>query len=161
MQNSQTPNQLKLKNHIFELSNEQNNFSAACNEWDVLYFDLSEYWDNCPCGQDIKELCYIKNSLNGNTTFVGNVCVNKFMAINTTNVVAGLKRIIKNQDANINKALFEFAKQRDWFKSPKEEGFILQTMNKRNLSPAQLSWKQKINWRILNELAKVTNNQLA
>ena len=45
--------------------------------------EVSEEFDNCPCGQEIKEHCYIRNLLNGNKTYVGNVCINRFIGINT------------------------------------------------------------------------------
>ena len=50
----------------------------------------------------IKELCYIKNQLNDNETYVGNICVNQFIGIDTGNLFAGLKRIAKDDQANAN-----------------------------------------------------------
>ena len=40
--------------------------------------DLKKSNAHCPCGVKITEVCYIENICNGNRTFVGNVCVEKF-----------------------------------------------------------------------------------
>jgi len=94
----------RLKSHILPLSN-ATDFEAARHEWQLVGVEVSEEWDNCPCGQDIKEHCYIKNTLNGNTTYVGNVCINRFIGIDTGNLFAGLKRIANDPSANANEDL--------------------------------------------------------
>ena len=93
-----------LKKHILPLSN-ANDFPSAKSEWKLVDIEIQEDWDNCPCGKDIKELCYIQNQLNGNKTYVGNVCVNQFIGIKTGNLFTGLKRIAKDTSANANEDL--------------------------------------------------------
>ncbi len=62
---------------------------------------ISEEPESCPCGhENIKELCYIKNTINGNITFVGNVCVNKFVGIKTGNIFSGIKKIKADNEIN-------------------------------------------------------------
>src|SRR3712207_7040305 len=51
------------------------------SEWDLVAVEISEEFDHCPCGQEIKEHCYIRNRQNGNSTYVGNVCINRFIQI--------------------------------------------------------------------------------
>ncbi|MBR7320651.1 hypothetical protein G3W18_27530, partial [Klebsiella pneumoniae] len=51
--------------------------------------------------------------------------------------------------ANANEALIEYAMQKGYLYGEKDYNFLLSTMNKRKLSEAQLSWKEKINNRIL------------
>ncbi|WP_157822842.1 hypothetical protein [Shewanella sp. ALD9] len=46
----------KLKEHILPLSN-ATDFYQAKNEWKLVGVEINEGWDNCPCGQSIKELC--------------------------------------------------------------------------------------------------------
>jgi len=94
----------RLKAHILPLSNSKE-FYAAKNEWKLVGVQIQEDWDNCPCGQEIKELCYIENIFNKNKTFVGNVCVNQFIGIETGNLFAGLKRISQDSTANANEDL--------------------------------------------------------
>lgn len=139
----------RLKEHILPLSN-ASDFYVAKNEWKLVGIEINEDWDNCPCGQDIKELCYIENQLNGNKTYVGNVCVNRFIGIETGNLFVGLKRIAKNDCANANEDLIIHAYKLG-FIFEKEYNFLMQTKNKRKLSDKQLSWKQKINRRIINQ----------
>jgi len=67
----------RLKEHILSLSVSKN-FEVAKTEWSLHSIEVSEEMDSCPCGQDIKEHCYIENKKNGNTTYVGNVCINIF-----------------------------------------------------------------------------------
>lgn len=139
----------RLKAHILPLSNSQD-FYIAKNEWKLVGVEIQEDWDNCPCGQAIKELCYIKNQFNGNKTYVGNVCVNQFIGIQTGNLFAGLKRIAKDSSANANEDLILHAYKLGYIYE-KEYQFLMQTRRKRKLSEKQLAWKQKINWRIVNQ----------
>ncbi len=137
-----------LKAHILPLSVSQV-FDVARTEWDLIAVEISEEFDNCPCGQDIKEHCYIRNRLNGNATYVGNVCINRFIQIDTGNLFDGLKRIAADNGANANHDLIEHAYRMGYLFGEKEYTFLKQTARKRNLSAAQIAWKQKINRRII------------
>jgi hypothetical protein len=139
----------RLKAHILPLSVAQE-FHAAKREWTLIGVEVSEEFDHCPCGQQIKEHCYLRNQINGNTTYVGNVCVNNFVGIKTGNLFSGLKRIAADNQANANEDLIEHA-YRFGYIFEKEYKFLMETRLKRKLSPAQASWKQKINRRILNK----------
>jgi hypothetical protein len=130
----------RLKAHILPLSS-ATDFYAAKNEWKLVGVEIQEDWDNCPCGQAIKELCYIENQLNGNKTYVGNVCVNQFIGIDTGNLFAGLKRIAQDDTANANEDLIIHAYKLGYI-FEKEYQFLMQTRLKRKLSPAQIAWKQ-------------------
>lgn len=139
----------RLKARIISLSNAQD-FDAARKEWQLIGIEVSEEFDNCPCGQEIKEHCYIKNNLNGNTTYVGNVCINRFIGIDTGNLFSGLKRIVADDTANANKDLIIHA-YRFGYIYESEYKFLMETRRKRNLSDKQLAWKKKINRRITNK----------
>ncbi len=138
-----------FKNHILPLSN-SNEFHSAKNEWKLVDIEIQEDWDNCPCGQDIKELCYIQNQLNGNKTYVGNVCVNQFIGIQTGNLFSGLKRIAKDSTANANEDLIIHSYNLGYIYES-EYKFLMDTKNKRKLSDKQKAWKEKINRRIVNK----------
>lgn len=140
----------RLKDHILPLSNAKT-FAVAKNEWKLVGVQMHEDYDHCPCGQQIKELCYIENKVNGNKTYVGNVCVNQFIGIDTGNLFSGLKRIALDNSANANEDLIKHAYDMGYIYDEKEYNFLMQTKNKRKLSPAQLSWKQKINRRIVKQ----------
>ena len=144
-------NRERLEEHIIALS-EADDFNTARVEWSLVYIEYHEEWDNCPCGKDIKELCHICNERNGNTTYVGNVCIKNFMGIDTGNLFDGLRRIIENPEANANEDLIRYAKRMGFLYDDKEYNFLMQTKNKRKLTAKQLSWKLKINRRILNKI---------
>ncbi len=146
----ETPHSLaKLASHIIELS-ESSKFSTAKLEWDLTGIELLEDWDNCPCGKEIKELCFIENRINGNQTYVGNVCINRFVGIDTGTLFEGLKRIVKDNSANPNVELIIHAFTQGYIYDS-EYLFLMNTKLKRKLSAKQLAWKIKINQRIINK----------
>jgi hypothetical protein len=142
--------QIRLAAHILPLSR-ATTFAAAKHEWTLLSVEVSEEFDECPCGHEIKEHCYIRNRITGSETYVGNVCIKNFMGIDTGNLFSGIRRISDDHSANANSEVIEYARTQG-FLFPGEYEFLLSTRRKRNLSPAQLSWKRKINARILNKV---------
>ena len=140
----------RLQAHILFLS-VSDNFEVARKEWSLHSIEISEEMDNCPCGQEIKEHCYIENKRNGNTTYVGNVCINRFLEISTGTLFDGLKRIKKDINANPNQALIDYANEKGYL-FDKEYEFLISTMKKRILTDKQKAWKEKINNRILKEI---------
>lgn len=138
-----------LKSHITELS-ESKSFHSAKQEWIVDGFTLDDDWDECPCGKEIKELCHLRNIKNGNQTYVGNICVNRFIELDTGNLFAGLKRIRKDPLAAPNEDLIVHAYKSGYI-FENEYGFLMATKLKRKLSAKQLSWRLKINRRILSQ----------
>jgi len=139
----------QLKAHILPLSVAKN-FEVARKEWHLIGVEISEEFDNCPCSQEIKEHCYIENRLNGNRTFVGNVCINRFIGIETGALFDGLKRIAKDSSANANEDLIEHS-YRFGYIYESEYKFLMETRFKRKLSTKQKAWKEKINRRITNK----------
>lgn len=126
------------------------NWMAAKNEWRLVDIELDRAGQQCPCGQPIKELCYIENVQNGDRIFVGNVCIRQFLGIDTGNTFQGLRRIVEDDTANANEDLIRHA-QKFGYIFEREVDFLLQTRRKRSLSPKQIEWKQKINRRILSK----------
>lgn len=134
------------------------NFDDARREWFLDGMEINEGTIKCPCGQIIKELCFIKNKHTQERVFVGNVCVKNFIGLDTGTAFAGLKRIKADPTANANIDLIEHAYDYGYI-FDKEYAFLLQTCRKRKLSDKQLAWKEKINKRILNQTV-VSNPQL-
>lgn len=147
----------KLKKHILSVS-VSCDFQIAKLEWELKDFELVEDWDNCPCGKAIKELCHIKNKTNGNMTYVGNVCINQFIGIDTGNLFDGIKRLKKDpMNAKPNKDLITHA-QKCGYIYKQEPKFLLDICRKRNLSASQLSWLRNINRRILQKIVVEKSN---
>lgn len=139
----------RLRAHILPLSKAQE-FNVARYEWVLESVEVSDDFDHCPCGQEIKEHCYLRNTETGRRTYVGNVCVNLFLGIDTGSLFDGLKRIRDNPKANANLAVIAYAHERG-FLHEREEAFLLSTVRKRLPSAAQAAWKAKINRRILEQ----------
>lgn len=146
----------RLKAHILPLSTAAE-WSDAKNEWLLVGVEVQEDWDSCPCGKEIKELCHIQNQLNRRKTYVGNVCVNRFIGIDTGNLFAGLRRIIDDEDANANEDLIVHAYKFGYIYES-EYKFLMQTKRKRVLTKKQLEWKRKINRRIIHKTVVRKNN---
>jgi hypothetical protein len=145
-----TQNFERLRDHILPLSL-ADNFEVAKSKWILEAVKVSEEVDSCPCGQEIKEHCYIRNKFTGHQTYVGNVCVNRFIGIDTGTLFDGLKRIQRDSNANANLAVIEYAEFKG-FIFENEPDFLRATIRKRKLSTAQIAWKIKINRRILNQI---------
>ncbi|GIK70932.1 MAG: hypothetical protein BroJett020_22270 [Bacteroidota bacterium] len=139
----------RLKAHILPLSRAKD-FETARTEWKLIAVEISDEFDSCPCGQEIKEHCYIENTRTGHKTYVGNVCINRFIGIDTGTLFDGLKRIAEDESSNANEDVIEYANERG-FLFDKEYDFLMDTRLKRKLSPKQIAWKRKINRRIINQ----------
>lgn len=146
-----TVNFLKLKAHILKSEN-KSDFNEARKEWMLDYIVVTEVSGSCPCGQKIKEHCHLKNKLNQKTTFVGNVCVHRFIEIDARPIFRGLKAVQKSNIAKPNVALIEYANGRGFLYGENEFDFLQNIKRKRSLSEAQESWLTKINRRIVGEI---------
>lgn len=140
--------QAHLKAHILSLSKSQH-YPTAIREWRLVDVEISEEFGECPCGQAIKEHCHLENTITGEKTHVGNVCVKRFMDMDTGTLFDGLRRIAKDPSkAKPNTAVIHYANERGHL-FDKELGFLLDVKNKRNFSEPQRAWIEKINRRIL------------
>ena len=129
-----------------------NDYIVAKNEWFLsdIYYD--EEWDKCSCGHDIKEVCWIQNTNNGNRLKVGNSCIKQFIGIDMTGVFNGLKRIIDSYgNTAANAALIDYASDKNIINSW-EESFLTSTKNKRILSSKQYLNRVKINKKIITRI---------
>ena len=145
----------KLKLEICRLS-VSNEFMLAKKEWAFIGAEIVEDWDSCLCGQPIKELCYIRNRVNGKIVYVGNLCVNRFIGINSKAIFDGLKRIIKNPGANSNKDVIWYAYKSNVI-TDRECDFLTDMLHKRILSIKQAAWKRAIHAKIINRTLFLRN----
>lgn len=146
----------KLIEEIVKLS-EANNWESAKGEWVLDFIEKLEPEDEpetCLCSHfPIKELCHIRNKFNGRETIVGNVCVTKFLGIDSDSVFASLRRIMTDGSKAISGELASYAMKRglitEW-----EYGFCMNTRKKRNLSENQLFKRKEINRRLINKIKR-------
>lgn len=144
-----THNFQNLKNHILPLSEEKINFELAKKEWQLDHVMITEEFGKCPCSHPIKEHCYMKNKINGICTYVGNVCVRRFMDIDTGNLFSGLVQIKKKDTAKPNLAVIEYVHRKGNLYNDGEYNFLMGIRKKRKLSTKQEEWLKKINRRII------------
>lgn len=144
-------NFVKLRNHILGLS-QSDNWDNAKHEWKLVRVEIhNNLACNCPCGQAINELCYLENEFTKAETYVGNVCVNRFLEIDTGNLFDGLKRILKDTANHPNDDVIDYAAENGYLHET-ELKFLYSIQKKRNLSEKQTAWLKKINWRIINKV---------
>ena len=144
---------LNLIKAVIEAS-ESNDWNNAKHEWyltDVQLCDYSNGPEYCLCGHEIRELCFIKNKLNGNELMVGNVCVKKFLGIRSDKIFNALKKIKKDITASVNTETLQHAWERNWI-NQKAYDFYTQNIRKRSLTLRQQEWKSDINKRIIERM---------
>jgi hypothetical protein len=147
-------NEFKLAREIIALSASQN-WDAAKLEWFLQEIYFEDEPGVCLCGHTpIIETCVLKNKANGNIAIVGNVCVKKFMGLNSDKIFQAVKRVRKEIDKSLNAEAIEYALEKGWINS-KDKSFYLDVFRKRNLSEKQLKWKKDVNSRVLKG---ITNN---
>lgn len=144
-----TANFEALKAHILPMSR-ASTFDAARREWEFFHAEYHGDFDNCPLWPRHQGALLLRNRVTRRQTYVGNVCVRRFMGIETGALFDGIRRIAKDPTANANEDLIEHAYRLGYIYE-KEYKFLIETKRKRKLSEKQLAWKEKINWRILSK----------
>lgn len=142
-----------LKAHILPLSVSPH-WEIARREWTFTAAEISEDAESCPCSQyPIYELCHIANLRNGNETVVGNVCVSRFIGLDTQPVFSAIRRIRNDIERPLGEAAVAFFSERrvltEW-----EQGFLLNTRRKRHLSARQMEIRLRINRKILRHVGR-------
>jgi hypothetical protein len=134
---------------------------SVANSWDEakLEWELAEIYreddpDTCLCSHyPINEICVLRNTHNGNTAIVGNVCVKKFLGLPSDKIFVAIKKISEDDCNALNVEAIVHAHQRGWV-SDWDRKFYIDTWRKRNLSVKQMNKRIQINQKVLN---KVTN----
>ncbi len=149
-------NFINLRNHILPRS-VASEWDEAKHEWALDHVEVMDVGadsppETCPCGHfPIVELCWIRNRKNEELTFVGNVCVKKFLGLPVDTVAEGIKRIMKDETAALNSAATVFAFEQGWI-TDWERNFCLDTAKKRKPSQKQLDKRVQINENLLRKL---------
>ncbi|MBO9421665.1 MULTISPECIES: hypothetical protein [Stappiaceae] len=143
----------QLKKAILAMSR-ATDWEVAKKEWKLVGISEASEPETCLCGHfPIVELCTISNNTTERTVDVGNVCVKRFLGFRSDLIFASLKRIRKDITKSVGSDATAFFYQsgiiNDW-----EYGFQQNTMRKRNLSPAQLATRRKINEKIIASIGR-------
>lgn len=146
-------NRFRLFAEIIALSVAKS-WEEAKLEWDLKHVYREDEPMMCLCGHTpIIEICVLQNRCNGNLAEVGNVCVTRFLGLESDLIFAGLRRVAKNPSKALNEAATNYAHEQKWI-TDWEKQFSLDTSRKRKLSAKQVLKRVEINQRIL---AKTTN----
>jgi hypothetical protein len=138
----------RLSQEIIRRSN-ASTWPAARQEWTLEKVFIQSQPSRCLCGQfPIKEICVLKNRLNGNRAEVGNVCVHQFLGLPSRKIFLALERVGRDDSRALNPEAIEHAHQRRWI-NDWEKDFYLDTWRKRALTSRQLAVRQRINRRVL------------
>ena len=86
--------------------------------------------------------------MNGNRAIVGNVCVNRFIGLESAKLFTGVGRILKDSSCSLNAETLEHAYTKGWI-NDWELQFYANTLKKRRLSPRQMDKRLQINDKIL------------
>lgn len=124
-------------------------WAEARKEWALEKVFIQSQPSQCLCGQfPIKEICVLRNRVNGNRAEVGNVCVHQFLGLPSRKIFSALERIGDDESKALNPETIDHAHERGWI-NDWERAFYLDTWRKRALSSKQLAKRQQINRLVL------------
>lgn len=143
-------NSFRLTQAIIVLSNSVT-WEDAKNEWVLSEVYEEEETATCLCGHHpIKEICVIRNKLNGKEAIVGNVCVKNFLGLPSDRIFSAIKRISKDNAKSLNMESIEYMNKRGWL-TVWEHGFYSDIINRRSLNDKQIAKKKEINLKLLQK----------
>lgn len=130
-------------------------WKQAKEEWIFDRIELANEEDvrdrtySCLCGHNpLKELCIIRNELNGEEAIVGNCCIKHFKGMDgVSTMLNALKR------GKINEPIIKYAGQNSCINEWEHE-FMLKMITKRMFTPKQLAKKNEITQKILECLQR-------
>ena len=143
----------QLRKGILALS-EAKDWEGARKEWVLVDVYQSGEPDTCLCGHfPIVEICVISNRITHRSTEVGNVCVRRFLGFRSDLIFSAIKKIRKDSTKSLNADAIGFFRERGLL-TTWEYAFLQDTRAKRNLSPAQLETRKKINNKVIAAVAR-------
>jgi hypothetical protein len=126
----------------------------AKQEWALAEVCFTEEPGSCLCGHSpIRELCFLRNRLNGNEAVVGNVCVRRFLGLPSEAIFASLRRVARDSKKVLSAATVQWAFSRGWL-TDWERRFCLDTCLAQKLSPNQRVKRAEINQKVLGRATR-------
>jgi hypothetical protein len=129
-------------------------------EWALsrVYFADGPAW--CICGHPISECCLIVNHLNGAEATVGNVCVTRFLGLDSERIFRGFRRVMEDHQQALGLVAVDYAFEQGWINNWART-FYLSTSRKRTLSRKQLAKRIEINEQVLRQVKQVRCEEAA
>jgi len=151
----------KFRKAILGLSNSAD-WDTAKAEWQLhmVYEDPADR--SCECEHSpIHQICVIKNSKNGNTTEVGNVCVQKFLRLMSNRIFAVIRRLRWDLGKSLNPKALDLFEERGVISFSEKQDYLRYWRRRKNMSEAQRSQKFAINQRVLDYVDQATARMIA
>ena len=149
-------NLLHLKSAILPLSHAQD-WDEARLEWELTGIEYADGCpQTCPCTHyPIFELCTISNKLTRKNIVVGNVCVQRFLNIESADIFRSLSDIADDPDgASPSLRIIEFLVCKgivnNW-----EHDFLIHNRGRQRFSEKQMMKRAEINKKILRYVYRV------
>ncbi|WP_051931188.1 hypothetical protein [Gillisia sp. Hel_I_29] len=151
----------KLTDEIIKLS-ESDLWNSAKMEWNFEYAYQSEDLQTCLCGHyPIKNICVIENTINKNSTEVGNCCVNKFLGIEEGNkIFVSIKRLKIDPEKSMSPEVLDYLFRKKVI-TDFENKFYSDTIRKRKMSSKQLEIRKRINKKLITFTSYESNSSLS
>ena len=143
--------QQQLSYEITKLSHNVT-WELAKDEWKLHTVYVAHNPETCTCGHfPIKEICTLRNKINGFYINVGNCCVKKFMGLPSDLIFQAVKRVTSDNSKSLNTEALQYAKDKGWI-NDWEMWFYLNTMTKRKLTEKQKAKKLQVNQLVLQRM---------
>lgn len=125
-----------------------NDWASAKTEWVIDHIYFATYLDCCLCGHSpIREICVLRNTVNGKRARVGNICVKKFMGHDSERLFGYFRRVNQSLTSSLSQDAIDYAYDQHWI-NQWEYDFYCDTIRKRKLSEKQLNKRLQINEKI-------------
>jgi hypothetical protein len=138
-------------------ASEASTWEEAKAEWRLHTIYFAETWQTCLCTHyPIKEVCVLLNAKNGALVEVGNVCVTKFVGIDSDKVFRAIKKVTADPSKSLNEEAIKYAFSKCWV-NQWERKFLLNTQHKRKLTRKQAVKRVEINKMVVQRVAQGKN----
>lgn len=143
--------EFELIQEIVERS-EADPWYQANGEWEPVAVYYTKNAVNCICGKlNIRRICVLQNTLNGEHVIVGSKCVKKFCDLPWKAVIDGMNRLRKARERAMSYLTLVYARSYDWINRREFEAYA-KTIRKRRLSPREAEHRREINHRVLEAI---------
>lgn len=120
-------------------------------EWDLEDVFIVNQNQVCLCGHHpIRQICTLRNFVTKSPAEVGNVCVQKFLGMNSRRVVNALKRISGDLEKSLNKEGIEMFRKLGVISNSDADDYLIFYRRRKNVTERQRSLKSKINRSVIN-----------
>jgi hypothetical protein len=124
-------------------------------EWDLEYVYTVGDEQTCLCGHHpIFQICQLRNSVNRKLAEVGNVCVHKFLGMQSKRIFAALKRIRADINKSLNPRTLEMFVGLKAISAQDEAAYLEFWRKRKHITEEQAKLRRRVNEAILAYVAR-------